>query len=105
MEPEHSSRFLEDADYLRISDITLGYNLKRIKSLNLGFINSLRIYLQARNWFTFTRYSTGDPETSYVNRGLENSQDASDGMKVQAGVDLGGIPNTKSVVFGLNISF
>ena len=102
---EHSSRFLEDADYLRISDITLGYNLKRIKSLNLGFINSLRIYLQARNWFTFTRYSTGDPETSYVNRGLENSQDASDGMKVQAGVDLGGIPNTKSVVFGLNISF
>lgn len=102
---EHSSRFLENADYLRISDITLGYDLKSIKALKFGFINSLRVYVQARNWFTFTKYSTGDPETSYVDQSAENSQDKSDGMKVQAGVDLGGIPNTKSFVVGLNISF
>ena len=102
---EHSSRFLEKADYLRISDITLGYDLKSIKSLNLGFISSLRIYIQGRNLFTFTPYSTGDPETSYVDQTAENSQDVSDGQKVTAGVDLGGIPNTKSVIFGLNITF
>ncbi|WP_420188091.1 SusC/RagA family TonB-linked outer membrane protein [Bacteroides pyogenes] len=102
---EHSSRFLEKADYLRISEITLGYDLKSIKALKLGFIKSLRVYVQGRNLFTFTPYSTGDPETSYVDQTAENSQDVSDGMKVQAGVDLGGLPNTKSVVFGLNLTF
>ncbi len=101
----HSSRFLEKADYLRIAEITLGYDLKSIKPLNLGFIKSLRVYVQARNLLTFTPYSTGDPETSYVDQTAENSQDVSDGMKVQAGVDLGGLPNTKSIIFGLNLTF
>ena len=47
---EHSSCFLENADYLRISDITLGYDLKSIKALKFGFINSLRVYVQTHNW-------------------------------------------------------
>lgn len=102
---QHSSRFLEDADYLRISDITLGYNFDFLKDTNLNTIKSLRVYAQLRNPFTFTKYSGSDPETSYVNQGARSTQDTTDASKIQAGVDLGGIPNVKTFVVGLNVNF
>ncbi|MFZ3563124.1 SusC/RagA family TonB-linked outer membrane protein [Tenacibaculum finnmarkense] len=102
---KRSSRFLEEADYLRVSDITLGYNFDFLKEVDLKFIKSLRIYAQVRNPFTFTKYSGSDPETSYVDQTSSSSQDQSDGSKIQAGVDLGGIPNVKSFLVGLNVKF
>ncbi|WP_064967073.1 SusC/RagA family TonB-linked outer membrane protein [Tenacibaculum ovolyticum] len=102
---QRSTRFLEDADYLRISDITLGYNFDFLEESQVKFIKSLRIYAQVRNPFTFTKYSGADPETNYVNQTNESSQDRSDGSKIQAGVDLGGIPNVKSFLVGLNVKF
>lgn len=100
-----STRFLKKADYLRISDITLGFNFSSIPALKNDFLKSLRIYVQGRNLLTFTPYNLGDPETSYVDQSYSKSQDSNDGMKVQAGVDLGGLPGPKSVIFGLNVSF
>lgn len=103
---QRSSRFLEDADFLRISDITLGYNFDFLKDKeSLKFINSLRIYAQLRNPFTFTNYSGADPETNYVDQTAANNQNTSDGSKIEAGVDLGGIPNVKSFLIGLNVKF
>lgn len=101
---EHSSRFIENADYLRISDITLGFNFKSLKNVDLNFVKSMRVYVQARNPFTFTKYSGGDPEVNYVDQTSEKSQDRSDTSKIQAGVDLGGIPNIKSFLIGININ-
>ncbi|CAL2106142.1 TonB-dependent starch-binding outer membrane protein SusC [Tenacibaculum sp. 190524A02b] len=101
-----STRFLENADYLRISNITLGYSFNFLKdNPKMNFIKSLRIYAQLVNPFTFTSYSGADPETSYVDQTEENSQDRSDGSKIEAGVDLGGIPNIKSFSVGLNVKF
>ncbi len=100
-----SSRFIEDADYFRISDITIGYNFKSLNLKNLDFLKSMRLYIQARNAFTFTKYSGADPEVSYVNQNSEKGQDRSDTSKITAGVDLGGIPNIKSFLIGLNIKF
>lgn len=102
---QSSSRFLENADYLRISDITIGYNFDFLKDTDMKFIKSLRIYAQVRNPFTFTKYSGADPETNYIDQTSESSQDRSDGSKIQAGVDLGGIPNVKSFLVGLNVKF
>jgi len=90
-----STRFMEDADYLRITDITLGYNLDCKK---ISFVNSFRVYIQARNLFTFTEYSGIDPEVQYVDPDSDNN-------KITAGVDNRGIPNMKSYVIGLNIKF
>ncbi len=81
----HSSRFLEDADYLKIQDITLGYNMKNL--VDLKFISGI------------------DPEVYYVDVTAENSQDRTDGSKISAGVDMGGIPNTRSFIIGLNVKF
>ncbi|QZE13503.1 TonB-dependent receptor [Halosquirtibacter laminarini] len=89
-----SSRFLEDADYLRISDITLGYSF----GSKVNFIKTARIYLQARNLFTLTNYSGLDPEVQYVDPSATNN-------KVSAGVDNGGIPNSRTFLIGLNLNF
>lgn len=102
---ERSSRFIENADYFRISDITIGYDIKSLNIDNLDFLKSMRIYVQARNPFTFTKYSGADPEVSYVDQSSEKGQDRSDTSKITAGVDLGGIPNIKSFLIGLNIKF
>lgn len=99
---QRSSRFLENADYLRITDITLGYNLDKTQ---LGFIKSMRIYAQVRNPFTFTKYSGVDPETYYVDQTDRSSQNRADTSKVSAGVDLNGIPNVKVYSVGMNINF
>ncbi|GET46167.1 SusC/RagA family TonB-linked outer membrane protein [Capnocytophaga felis] len=98
-----SSRFLENADYLRISDITLGFNVKGEDIKNI--VKSLRIYAQVRNPFTFTKYSGVDPETHYVDQSQYSSQNRSDTSKISAGVDYNGIPNVKVYSLGLNINF
>ncbi|CAI9428720.1 Outer membrane cobalamin receptor protein [Candidatus Ornithobacterium hominis] len=102
---QRSTRYLEDADYFRISDITVGFNLTSIPSLKLGFIEKARIYVQARNPFTFTKYSGVDPEVQYLNQGTANNQNESNLAKTTSGVDYNGIPNIKSINVGLNINF
>ncbi|WHF50492.1 SusC/RagA family TonB-linked outer membrane protein [Chryseobacterium gotjawalense] len=99
---QRSTRFLEDADYLRITDITLGVNLSKEQ---LGFIKSMRVYAQVRNPFTFTKYSGVDPETYYVDQSLSGSQTAADTSKISSGVDMNGIPNVKVYSLGMNINF
>lgn len=99
---QRSTRFLEDADYLRITDITLGVNLSKEY---LGFIKSMRIYAQVRNPFTFTKYSGVDPETYYVDQAVNGNQTTADTTKIASGVDMNGIPNVKVYSLGLNINF
>lgn len=99
---QRSSRFLENADYLRITDITLGVNLTKE---DLGFIKSMRIYAQVRNPFTFTKYSGVDPETYYVDQTINANQSTADTTKIASGVDMNGIPNVKVYSLGMNINF
>lgn len=99
---QRSTRFLEDADYLRITDITLGVNLAKE---HLGFIKSMRVYAQVRNPFTFTKYSGVDPETYYVDQTVNATQSVADTTKISSGVDMNGIPNVKVYSLGLNINF
>lgn len=99
---QRSSRFLEDADYLRITDITLGVNISKEQ---LGFIKSMRVYAQLRNPFTFTKYSGVDPETYYVDQTVSSSQTVADTTKIASGVDMNGIPNVKVYSLGMNINF
>lgn len=93
-----SSRFLYDADYLRISDITLGFDLCKLNLDALKKINQARVFIQMRNPITITNYIGTDPEGQYVDPDRENN-------KVTAGVDQGGIPNMKAFLIGLNLSF
>jgi TonB-linked SusC/RagA family outer membrane protein len=58
-----SSRFLEDGSYLRLQDVTLGYQLPAALAASAGFANA-RFYIRAQNLFTITDYTGYNPEVN-----------------------------------------
>ncbi len=90
-----SSRFLEDASYLRLKNIQVGYTVPNVKRLGL---ESLRFYVSASNLFTITKYPGMDPEMTVS----ANAQGEGDAAK---GIDWGTYPNAKSYTVGLNLTF
>lgn len=89
---EISQLYIEDANFLKISNITLGYDLKHIwKNLPL---QKVRLYISGQNLFTFTDYSGMDPEVGY-----------GDNENWAGGIDLGYYPNPRTILGGLNITF
>ena len=59
---EFDSRLLEDASFMRLKNLMLGYSLPSDLLKKTGFIRGLRVYAQAQNLFTFTKFSGLDPE-------------------------------------------
>ena len=59
---EFDSRLLEDASFLRLKNLMLGYSLPSDLLKKTGFIRGLRFYAQAQNLLTFTKFSGLDPE-------------------------------------------
>ena len=86
-----SDRFLENGSYLRMKNISIGYNFKKSWLINIG-VENLRIYAAGNNLITFTSYSGLDPD--FVNTNIWNS-----------GTDNFSYPNTRSVMFGLDLTF
>jgi TonB-linked SusC/RagA family outer membrane protein len=87
------SRWVEDASYVRLKNITLGYNLPRSLTSRLH-ISNLRVFVSGTNLITITDYTGYDPETSAY-----NTNDA------QIGVDFANYPQSKFYNVGLNVSF
>jgi hypothetical protein len=85
------SFFIEDASYLRLRNIQIGYTLPKTIVEKLK-IERLRIYAGAKNLFTLTNYSGFNPEIG--------GRDAT-----QMGIDYGVYPPTRSFVFGVNLQF
>lgn len=88
---EYSSRWLEDGSFLRLRMLTLGYNFNPAIMDRIG-VRSLRVFAQAQNLLTFTRYTGFDPEVS------QNARDPR-----VAGSDFGTFPQTRSISLGFNI--
>ncbi len=81
--------YIEDGSYLRMKSLQIGYTLpqKIMKKINT---ESLRIYLQAVNLFTITKYSGLDPELG--------------GSDLSFGIDNGNYPGARQFIFGLNLT-
>ena len=89
---DHTSYYIEDASFLRINTITLGYTLP--KSLTQkAHISNLRVYATANNIHTFTDYTGYDPEVAVNSSALT------------PGIDNSSYPRAKSWVIGLNLTF
>ena len=83
---------MEDGDYLRLQNMTIGYDFKSwFKNLPL---EQLRVYLAFENLFTITGYSGMDPEVGYG--GYESWV---------MGVDIGSYPSPRTIMVGLNVKF
>lgn len=95
----NSDRFLERGDYIRMRNITLSYTFPR-KMLENSPIHSLRIYGQGQNLMTISKF-WGDPEV-----GLSSGETIDFADAVAPGeATLYSYPNTKSIQFGLDVSF
>jgi hypothetical protein len=81
-----SSRFIEDASYLRLKDVTLGYVLPEKIAKKIA-LDNLRLYVSCKNLFTVTNYTGFDPEV-----GID-------------GFDLGHYPVTQTFNIGIDIKF
>ena len=90
-----STLWVEDASFLRIGNITLGYNIpeKWMKATNV--IRNARIYCTVQNLATFTKYSGGNPQ----------GQSQSQTNVLNPGFDMTSYPLSRTVSFGINLSF
>ena len=61
---QHDTRFLEDASFLRLKNLMLSYTLPQNWLKKTKFISSARLYGQAQNLLTFTKFTGLDPETN-----------------------------------------
>ncbi|WP_308991275.1 TonB-dependent receptor [Mariniflexile litorale] len=88
-----SDRFVEDGSYVRIKNISFGYNFPQewISKFNL---QNVKIYANMQNVFTFTKYTGYDPEVGSIN------QDA-----LLTGIDNGRYPSPSILTVGLNVKF
>ena len=89
----NSDIFIQDADYLKIRNITLGYDFKQVFK-RLPF-QQLRIFLTGQNLFTFTGYDGMDPEVG-TGSGMDNWS---------SGIDTGFYPSPKVYMAGVSIKF
>ena len=87
-----SDIYVEDGDFLKIQNITLGYDFKQLWST--APFSQARIYTTVQNLFTFTNYSGMDPEIGY---GYDQSW--------VSGIDLGFYPQPRTVLLGVNLKF
>ena len=90
-----NSRFVEDASYLRLQNIELGYNLPINKWGNLSrYVKGCRVYIGAQNLFVLTGYTGFDPDVS-----------TNGGDPVSQGLDFSSYPSYRMYNFGLKITF
>lgn len=87
------SRYVEDGSYIRLKNVTLGYNLPDAL-VNRLRLQNVRLYVSGQNLWTLTDYTGYDPE---INSAGNSDRDL--------GLDLGGYPPSKTFTFGVDIKF
>ena len=89
-------RFLEKANFIRLKNLTFGYNFPPTLAKKM-YMSSLRVYVSATNLLTFTNYSGWDPEAIVTNTGNLN---LAPGM-----IYLPPLPHLKTYSVGINAKF
>lgn len=87
---QFSDLFIHKGDFLRINNITVGYDFAKV--LQKPFLSKVRLYASVLNLYTFTNYNGMDPEIGY-------------GESFSSGVDLGYYPRPRTLMVGANIRF
>ena len=90
--PDVSTRFLEKANFIRLQDLTIGYNVP----LKSKYVSNLRVFASGQNLALFTKYSGLDPEVN-VNKQIDDVP--------SLGIDYNAYPRARTYAIGANISF
>lgn len=89
---EQNSRYLEDASFIRLKSVTVGYTLPKSLTQKIRFEN-VKVYAMGTNLLLFTKYTGADPESS------------GSAIPNQDGLDTATPPQPIGIQFGLNASF
>ena len=87
---QFSDLYVKNGDYLRLNNVTLGYDLGRL--IKKSYLSKARVYATVLNLHTFSKYDGMDPEIGY-------------GESFSSGVDVGYYPRPRTIMFGTNITF
>ena len=82
----HDSRWIDNASFVRLKNVQIGYSLPSHIIQKSRILSGLKIYATGRNLLTFTKYDGIDPE-------------------VDDSISSGNYPNSKQIVFGLEVTF
>ena len=88
-----STRYMQNADFFKIQNITLGYDFAKLWKASP--FSQLRLYVQAQNLYTFTGYTGVDPEV-----GSSGGKDS-----WARGIDVGLYPSARTFIVGASIKF
>lgn len=88
-----SDRFVEDGSFVRIKNISVGYNLPSSFVSKIG-VAGIKVYSNMQNILTFTKYSGYDPEVGSLNQNA-----------LISGIDNGRYPSPRFTTFGVNVKF
>ena len=86
-----TDRWVEDASFLRISNVTLSYRIPLPKN---KVVRNMSVGVSGRNLYVFTKYSGWDPEVSSYGNSME-----------KIGVDFGSYPTARTYSFDLKFTF
>ena len=89
-----STRYMQDADYFKIQNVTLGYDLTKSLLSKQDLFSKFRLYVQAQNLYTFTGYTGVDPEV-----GSSGGKDS-----WARGIDVGLYPAARTYIVGASIT-
>ncbi|MNR35405.1 TonB dependent receptor [compost metagenome] len=87
---QFSDLYIKNGDYLRINNVTLGYDFGKL--FKKSYLSQVRLYFSVQNLYTFTKYDGMDPEIGY-------------NESFSSGVDLGYYPRPRTMMLGANIKF
>jgi TonB-dependent starch-binding outer membrane protein SusC len=97
---KRSDFYVEDGSYFRARNIQLGYTLPSSALSRIG-VDKLRVFVQAQNAFTITKYSGLDPDVT-----IDNIQEGYVSQRDLAlGIDRGRYPMARQFIFGINVEF
>jgi len=88
---QFSDLYIQNGDYLRLNNVTIGFDLAKLNSNKTFFASEFRLYFSVLNLHTFTKYDGMDPEIGF---GTEN---------FSSGVDVGYYPRPRTFMMGLNV--
>jgi TonB-dependent starch-binding outer membrane protein SusC len=101
---EFSDLYIHDGSYLRVSNVTLGYDVAKL--VRWKYVSQFRLYVAAQNLITFTKYTGMDPEVgASAPDASGNSATTNNPHSFGQGVDNGFYPRPRVYMAGVNITF
>ncbi|HMB99657.1 MAG TPA: TonB-dependent receptor [Flavobacteriaceae bacterium] len=88
---QFSDLYIQDGDFLRISNVTIGFDIAKLNPNKTFFADEFRVYFAALNLYTFTEYDGMDPEIGFGTDGFSS------------GIDVGYYPRPRTFMMGLNV--